>query len=193
MQENMLSPRILSFPSTRAKVEWRCKTISQSDCGIITTRPINPLYCIMDWDGSKSSHVSINRFLEEWADVVNTFSVRMLNVASDKLPAIGAIAAEFQRVWGGEYYCGLWDRFVPQQLLWYVNYNEGDPESWGRRPPSYRAPSWSWASLDGAIVLEHAPNSTSNVLEILEVALELGLKTNPFGTVRHAELRVKVS
>ncbi|CZR62630.1 uncharacterized protein PAC_12527 [Phialocephala subalpina] len=188
MQENMLSPRIISFPSTGAKIEWHCKAISQSDCGIITTRPMNPLYRIMGWD---SPHVPIHRFLRKWADVVHTFSERKLSVASDKLPALGAVAAEFQKVWGGEYYCGLWGRFFTIQLLWFVNCSYGDPETWGRRPSTYRAPSWSWASLDGTVVLNDAPNSTSNILEILEVAVELGIKANPFGTVRHAKLRVK--
>ena len=43
----------------------------------------------------------------------------------------------------GKYAAGLWEADMPSALLWQT------PS--GQRPSEYRAPSWSWASVDGRI------------------------------------------
>jgi len=43
-----------------------------------------------------------------------------------------------------------------EELLWYV------PGTWASRPRKYRAPSWSWASIDGH-VHQSAVNKTQRI------------------------------
>jgi hypothetical protein len=90
---------------------------------------------------------------EIWWDLVEAYSQRYLSVPSDKLPAISALATRLERqildggIWTiQKYWHGVYDSptsFVPS-LLWYV----ADGRS---VRPAYRAPSWSWASVDGVI------------------------------------------
>lgn len=77
-----------------------------------------------------------------------------LSVPGDKLVAISAIAketrAQFSRLGApssAEYLAGIWKHSLPGGLLWNLRDS-------GRRPPSYRAPSWSWASVDGRLNIQ---------------------------------------
>lgn len=58
--------------------------------------------------------------------------------------------------WGmpGSLFCGLFEGIIPFALLWFRvrpttvdMYNASTP----RRPMKYRAPSWSWASVEGKV------------------------------------------
>ncbi|GLB07394.1 hypothetical protein AtubIFM57258_002728 [Aspergillus tubingensis] len=80
------------------------------------------------------------------------FTAYQLTVPSDKLVAISGLAKDVRRRLKDlgydedNYLAGLWRQNLPGCLTWKVL----EP---GRRPPSYRAPSWSWASVDGAVQL----------------------------------------
>lgn len=51
---------------------------------------------------------------------------------------------------GGIYLAGLWQDSLIHDLCWFhtLDYNVATSGGVGRRPVDYRAPSWSWASLD---------------------------------------------
>ena len=80
-----------------------------------------------------------------WDEVVIRYTHAQLTVSSDKLVALSGIAKEVQTMIGDEYKAGLWRRHMVHQLLWCV---AGESLA----PPAYRAPSWSWASVDRKIV-----------------------------------------
>jgi hypothetical protein len=73
------------------------------------------------------------------------FQRRALTVETDKLVAIGGIAAKMQSFLDDTYLAGLWRRHLANHLLWRC-YDEGCS-----KPEQYVAPSWSWASVNGAI------------------------------------------
>ncbi|KAH7399188.1 heterokaryon incompatibility protein-domain-containing protein [Phaeosphaeria sp. MPI-PUGE-AT-0046c] len=81
-----------------------------------------------------------------WLQCVDNFSICKLTVSSDKLHAISGIASimnhENQM---GTYLAGLWSKHLAAGLTW--------SRTWAllTSPPEYRAPSWSWASLDGEV------------------------------------------
>jgi hypothetical protein len=79
-----------------------------------------------------------------WDEIVIHYTHAQLTVSSDKLMALSGIAKEVQTMIGDEYKAGIWRQHIIHQLLWGIA---------GRslRPPAYRAPSWSWASVDGKI------------------------------------------
>lgn len=85
-------------------------------------------------------------FLQQWwARVVHLYTSANLTFARDKLPALSGIAKRIHSQKGGQYLAGLWrDENIEAQLCWRVH----EPR---KRPTTWRAPSWSWASVDGSI------------------------------------------
>jgi len=71
-----------------------------------------------------------------------------LTCPADKLPALSGLAKVFRRhLQQDEYLAGLWKGTLQLDLLWYL---EGDHLT-ASQPTASRAPSWSWASIDGPI------------------------------------------
>ncbi len=55
----------------------------------------------------------------------------------------------------GSYYAGLWEKDMPSALLWRTkNENYVPGRDVPRRPSQYRAPTWSWASVEGDATYE---------------------------------------
>lgn len=100
------------------------------------------------------------RAQEIWARIVEMYSKTNLTKAEDKLVALSGIAHQMATVIGSEaepaeYVAGLWKPFLVSQLLWKVEpafsgsrYGTGVFEYPSTRPKTYRAPSFSWASVD---------------------------------------------
>ncbi|OJT10402.1 hypothetical protein TRAPUB_13094 [Trametes pubescens] len=87
-----------------------------------------------------------------WMAVVENYTRRAASDESDKLVACAAVAEQFHHVLGSEYLAGLWrSDLLLAQLLWAADKEQA--RSLGHRhtrPTAYRAPSWSWAAIDGA-------------------------------------------
>lgn len=105
-------------------------------------------------DGSrKNDHVGRGRFKSsdiiplEWDLLVEAYTRRKISLPSDKLIAVGAVAAFFQRSNHKTYVAGLWKEDLPMGLCWLILGRE--PPA---RPKKWRAPSWSWAAHDGDCV-----------------------------------------
>ncbi|KAL8709892.1 MAG: hypothetical protein Q9225_007388 [Loekoesia sp. 1 TL-2023] len=79
-----------------------------------------------------------------WKEIVQKYTRCSLTKPSDKLIAISGLAKSLQLVYGGEYCAGLWKSAIIGQLVWNV-------QRGGKQPDVYRAPTWTWASLDGEI------------------------------------------
>ncbi|KAK0710292.1 heterokaryon incompatibility protein-domain-containing protein, partial [Lasiosphaeria miniovina] len=102
-----------------------------------------------------------------WISLVETYSRMRLTVADDKLPAIAGVATVIATETGDSYFAGLWAAHIHEDLCWrvccYNEYFDRDakgmqtvPKRGARvgaatRPKDYRAPTWSWASLDAPI------------------------------------------
>ncbi|KAI4201731.1 MAG: hypothetical protein LQ350_003085 [Teloschistes chrysophthalmus] len=109
-----------------------------------------------------------------WSRLLEKYCRTRLTFEKDKLVAISSLAQLMQTRLHDQYVLGLWKRILPSQLLWRVeDYNQElndrfaimhedrvyyKPVSGNRhnfvasRPEVYRAPSWSWASIEGPIV-----------------------------------------
>ncbi|KAK8059260.1 hypothetical protein PG996_009190 [Apiospora saccharicola] len=79
-------------------------------------------------------------------EVARQYSRRAMTNSSDKLVALSAIAKTIAVGRGYTYLAGLFKENLPVHLCWMVD--EGLPKP---RPKQYRAPSWSWAAVDGTI------------------------------------------
>ncbi|KAI1022132.1 hypothetical protein LB504_007313 [Fusarium proliferatum] len=118
---------------------------------------------------------------QSWYSLLRIYGPRKLTEASDKLPAISGLANIFAKRLNDEYVVGLWRSRLLEGLLW-----QGLS---CRRVSEYRAPSWSWASMDGIPGLGvSAPYE--EVARVLDV--KIGLKgTNIYGEVTSGRLQIQ--
>lgn len=150
LQELLMSSRALIFTSTTLRFRCQNTTLNVGNSFYrrnkylklpdIVLLPAPPLLR----PGSGNWHNVHGR----WTHVVLKYSSLTLGQASDKLVACGALAEAFHRVLGCDYLAGLWRYTLLQDLLW--RKRNGD----GHRPVEYRAPSWSWAAIDGGVWFE---------------------------------------
>lgn len=97
---------------------------------------------------------------QTWWRIVHRYSHLSLTEQADKLVAISALAKIYKGrmsiSWGikygtKRYLAGLWETDLLLELCWYVDgmrQANGEPSF---RPEIWRAPSWSWASVEGMI------------------------------------------
>ncbi|OBT98050.2 hypothetical protein VE01_03904 [Pseudogymnoascus verrucosus] len=103
-------------------------------------------------------------FCSTWYSILEQYSKRNLTVASDKLPAISGVAAQFAHLTGDKYVAGLWERDLRVGLLWRCE----EPKN-SRRPREFRAPTWSWAALDAEISLGYSERNVGGTLHDAEI------------------------
>ncbi|KAH8597052.1 heterokaryon incompatibility protein-domain-containing protein [Bisporella sp. PMI_857] len=141
LQERYLAMRTIHF--TSSQLAFECNSGFQTEDGYSETGHIFTL----------NSSLSPN-ILSSWALIVERYSKRSLTRPSDKLPALSGLASSFHKSMessdsaADDYVAGLWRRNLIDYLYWFPKKRKGV------RPPAYRAPSWSWAALDGAMQIQ---------------------------------------
>lgn len=113
-------------------------------------------------DKNKKKNSMLIHSLELWARVMEMYSKTDLTQKKDKLIALSGIASQMATIIkkstseDPKYVSGLWDKHLISQLFWYVEpvrhsgweSAAGAFEFPSKRPAEYRAPSFSWASID---------------------------------------------
>lgn len=155
LQERILSPGSLHFCDN--ELLWECREIAASE-----TYPKElPNICqdlhsnvkLRELLGTESDKIQwtideVNKntkgaAYDRWVQWMGLYCQTYLTKGSDKLVAISALAKYTRAVLNDSYMTGLWRFAFVDQLVWFALDNS--------RPKDYRAPSWSWASLDGLI------------------------------------------
>lgn len=104
------------------------------------------------------------RYKSYWLDFVETYSLRRLTYASDRLKAIAGVVKYIERLQHmkgepTEYLAGLWqNNDFHTQLLWVCSepsLSYTDLMELLQDRGRYIAPSWSWASRNGAVRCPH--------------------------------------
>ncbi|XXH01242.1 hypothetical protein Hte_007596 [Hypoxylon texense] len=150
-QESMLSRRMIAFGESQAV--WCCSVASVGCGGIFSDLASDEEFLGVSGSNFTMAVVLKYSFEDAWDKMVQEFMGRALSVESDKLLAISALASRMaqvalERKLSVRYLAGLFVKMSymvswARELLWIVN-----PEM-AQRPQKYRAPSWSWAALDG--------------------------------------------
>ncbi|EKJ77736.1 hypothetical protein FPSE_02234 [Fusarium pseudograminearum CS3096] len=130
----------------------------------------------------KDLSVSTSELLRSWYQLLATYGGRKLTKASDKLPAVSGLASIMSERLNDEYVAGHWRSLLITELPW----QPGDC----KRVPEYRAPSWSWASVDGGIGIRLKGSGYSPLAEVLDVKIKLK-GTNPYGEVTEGRLLIQ--
>jgi hypothetical protein len=176
LQERLLSPRVIHF--TQGQVVWHCRSGRWAEGCIqdISSGGVwfhNQSYQIGRYiDQIKRAAVNptrnienIERAAQAWYCSVSEFSARRLTRASDKFAAIAGLAGALSRSQLGQYMAGLWEHDLFRGLAWNrlalargskialkaartLTAMEYEP------PLEYRAPSWSWAAVNGPLEVD---------------------------------------
>ena len=124
---------------------------------------------------------------EKWQRLVEWYSSCKLTKEEDKLIAFCGIAKRFHSALGSEYLAGLWRDDLPIELIWRVGRAESDDV----RPPSrYRAPSWSWASVDTQIINKFVDCELISLITVTDSHMDY-LSSDPFSQVTGGWIRVR--
>lgn len=184
-QERMLSRRILHF--TTSQMYFECLQGTLGEDGL--TLPYRSTHVgkeadVMSAPGEKPSRNTTD-ILSQWKDLLHRYGARKLTYPTDKLPALSAIAEIHQQLLDDEYVAGLWKRSLLEGLCWS---SPSSPQSLGLTGAEYRAPSWSWAAVDG--FLWHSlkrPWTPVAVIKDSHVVLD---GANPFGKIKDAWIKL---
>lgn len=213
-QETALSPRVLVYG--KEMLGWMCDSVVDVEHGYVVehhedpnppllaprlnpTPAENPLkdlgYPFTLYHHLREKERSFGR----WASMVNAFTKRKLTHESDRLPALSGIVKELQLQTGDEYLAGLWRQNLWHELQWQVDISFADKDATWRRPATYRAPSWSWASIEGPVRINLRPSELDKAhgqvappaddVHLLEAKIET-IGHNPYGEVSGGYLRL---
>jgi len=136
-QERLLATRYVQFRAQ--ELIWECKSSLWCECGTLS-RPSQERGNLTKkaLNDSLQSSDKVAAFAL-WSRIVTTYASKSLTNGADTLPALSGLAKQFLKVGVGPYLAGLWQDDLPLCLLW---------EARGDRAFPYRAPTWSWASID---------------------------------------------
>ncbi|KAF2166084.1 hypothetical protein M409DRAFT_55427 [Zasmidium cellare ATCC 36951] len=121
---------------------------------------------------------------DHWNFVVERYSTTGLSYEADKLIALAGIAELMANRIGGKYLAGMWTRYLASQLTWRVKtaYENGRLLYPSRRPKTYRAPTFSWASVDAPQGVQFEATKRQRELHISVRRFETHPQTmSPFG------------
>ncbi|RYP63335.1 hypothetical protein DL771_009320 [Monosporascus sp. 5C6A] len=111
-----------------------------------------------------------------WGEIIAAYTARALGVPSDRLKAIAGIAKKMHRQELGRYLAGLYSTNLHVQLLWV----RSEEQPLQRRPTGdYRAPSWSWAAIDGSVSLKIDPFNFQNFEKSIAIPRILQCEATP--------------
>ncbi|KAJ3546448.1 hypothetical protein NM208_g1991 [Fusarium decemcellulare] len=166
LQERVLSPRVLEYSRWPC---WRCNVGTMSDGGFYLLdersgpeeRQLTRILC--DQRESKVDLFTLNQLYGAWYKLLNEYTKRNISVPSDRLPAIGGIASRISHITGVKYVAGLWENNLLHDLMWKCS-----PGEWKHRPETWRAPSWSWASIEGPVSLTCIPDDSMPLASVID-------------------------
>lgn len=154
--ERLLSARLLHY--SRGQIFWDCAALTA--CESLPAGLPPPLDTAARTDRHWRQRLQdaalvirplggpANDSLEEfWARSVRYFTACNLGFAADKLNAVWGIAKLVRDALAEDYAAGMWSDQLGEQLAWRVV----DPDKSARPADQMQFPSWSWASVRGAV------------------------------------------
>jgi len=196
LQERILSPRVLYFSST--SMAWECNS------SFTTFDTVGQIGKALRLQFAQKATLSDPKFhlrdltiqlrsksMTMWRDIVREYSRRKLTFAQDKLPALAGVASKLAEKTGYTYVAGLWlQDLLPTGLLWFRDFATTPITR-----PQYRAPSWSWASIDSHVAWSKSlpEENVRAKVEIIQCEISLASKISPFGAISGGYIEIKGS
>jgi hypothetical protein len=205
IQERLLAPRVLHFG--KEQLFWECHELDACETFPRGVPPMFPEYLTTrfkgldpDIDGERLRKQAERRVPDldhnlrpyfVWHQILSAYRKCDLSNSEDKLIAISGIVKVMQKqLDGDEYLAGLWRRHLVPELLWYcVGTHMGGRKIIPKRPLQYRAPSWSWASIDGRGV-QISPTHGDHLVSILDAHVT-PVTTDVTGQIKDGYIRLR--
>lgn len=149
-QERLLSPRVIHFGPQ--ELFFECMERSYCECNGITRTEMLP-HPKLAFSQALSNSSNGYHMARIWRAVVMQYCDLGLTVPTDIFPALDGAAKRMSKYRPSRYYAGLWEDSLIDDLLW-----QGHGWNFQRVSP-WRAPTWSWASVDKSIYYKDAPLS----------------------------------
>ena len=182
LQERMLSSRVLSFGRC---ISWMCHAGKQLDncTGDIWTVNYEHNWFV-DCPLPRTLPNLETEAIKLWQNTVRDYSRMKVTFEEDKLPALAGLASRFSKMKNSDVYlAGLWRTHLPLHLMWEL-------EGPATRPTTWRAPSWSWASLDGGLRY-YVDYDQDYLITFQDYRRQLVAEESPFGGLAEASLTVE--
>jgi hypothetical protein len=180
-QERLLAPRVLHFGKDQLLWECREKDACESyphglpglyDAQIYTNfKALDPTVYVKKMASQGRQMSAEDATYRIWNALVRAYSQALLTVPGDKLIAFSGLAKRMMSTINDDYVAGMWRKRLAAALSWQVSDQEQVDGSPSSRPTPYRAPTWSWASVDGVI----SPEGTEEkhlTIKVEDVKLE---------------------
>ncbi|KAF5686908.1 hypothetical protein FCIRC_2599 [Fusarium circinatum] len=155
-QEKRLSRRIVFFG--KEQLFFLCRSSGYSEDRSYQEGKSILLHSFLN-NSSGNTQLMRDRLLQYWDEIVVDFSRRQLSNPHDIFAALASIAAPISEALQSRYLAGLWECDLVRCLLWRPGYRVSSFFGPATRPlstafapaPVIRAPSWSWASIQGGV------------------------------------------
>jgi heterokaryon incompatibility protein (HET) len=191
VQERLLSPRVLHFGA--AQMFWECNELEWATESFPEGYP-NYLFSPPDYGPPPFSieiptsrdTIKSNSSITLWHRVVERYSTCALTRSEDKLSALAGVARYIGEQINDNYFAGCFELSMLQSLLWQPESGTGVK----RMSDPYRAPSWSWASVDGIVKFIYK-RSWRYSAEIKAVEVDLKDPQNVYGPINRASMTIE--
>jgi hypothetical protein len=184
-QERLLSPRTVHFSDQQ--IFWECTEVPLA----CESLPLGHLgHSILPSYGWRVESTGEEDQHKRWLKIVRDFTRRNLTQFDDRLPAIAGIAKRIQSVLKDDYFAGIFRATLPEALLWQndITFNQ-----FGYLKPStkYRAPTWSWAHVDGPLIFHrYQTRDIATQSQIQVVCIKPVNPSNMFGQVKSGYIKI---
>lgn len=159
---------------------------------------------------SPGVHQAAEREKGGWLSLVCDYSQRKLTRQDDKLTTLAGLARLVAQETGDKYFAGLWGSHMYEDLCWraYPQDTVVAQAGWSEdelhrdrvvkrtmlgqmsKPSAYRAPSWSWAAIDGPI--KFTILSYSNLVAKITDCTVVPSGDDAYGKISGGELEIEV-
>lgn len=184
-QESFMARRLLVFTSN--EMIWSCLKTGQDG-----SNRRERLEAMTYFDDSCRFAFQLPE-VRDWGFIILAFSSRKITRDSDKLPALSGIAELFDWGRGMQYVAGMWlnDGVAAQLMTWFASETS---DGYGTsRPRDWRAPSWSYISVNGPVRFIDLNRLQGFEWVGDEFCAQLLSDDNPYGEVTSASMRLRNS
>lgn len=154
-QERFLARRVLHFG--KHQMGWECRELDALEMfphGLPRTSALATMS--KSYNDKKMAMIAQQpdgpgdvQFAEQWQHLVGEYSRCDLTYIHDKLIAFSGVAQSIMKTRNDVYIAGMWKKTIIYHLPWWRTTE--DRERFPIDTTITRAPSWSWASVDGEV------------------------------------------
>ena len=194
LQERLLCPRVLVFPST-GSFFLQC---NKGERHVDTVHFGQPFGRSRMFSLSSSmwnlQGVNMKGVHKSWLMHIRDYSERSLTVPGDRPNAVAGMAEAYHYHFNmqlGDYLAGHWSQYLLESLHWRVFATQLK-----LAPTTALSPSWSWVSVDSPVQLQPKIlllQQFTSLVEVQFVAVRKASGKLPFGTVQAGCLSIKAS